>query len=80
MSFNEIASDSARYVFVTAFTFLSSLTLQKVFNTLWDKLTEKWPKDKFYAVVLSQVALFVLVFAIAIIAAVFWVNYGEAVV
>ena len=79
MATSQKTNDAARFVFITAFTFLSSLTLQKVFNTLWDKLTEKLP-NKFYAVVLSQIFLFLVVFSVALLSAIYWVNYGEEVI
>jgi hypothetical protein len=91
----EKANDASRYVFVTAFTFLSALTLRDVFALLWTKLidpnsnsatkisdtgTQQKKAPSFGLVVFYQILLFVVVFAIAIITAVFWENYGEVIV
>ena len=73
------ASDAAREVFITAFSFLSAFLLRDIVAKLWEKLTTK-KEQKFGMVILYQFLLFLLIFIITIIAAVYWNNYGTDVI
>lgn len=68
------ASDGARYVFLTSFSILSAFLLRDIFQGIWNHLL-KVDKLKFWKSVGIQVALFLLVFIITLIMAIFWTSY-----
>jgi hypothetical protein len=69
------SNDAARSIFISSFSFLSAFILRDTLMRIWDNMVDT--KDfVFWKVILSQVALFVLVFGSTILAAVFWFNYG----
>ena len=73
------ANDSARYVFISSFLFLSAFLLRDMFMRLWDRLVDT-KKLSFWKVVLSQILLFAIVFAMTLTAAIFWPNNGTTVI
>jgi hypothetical protein len=69
------ANDAARSVFVSSFSFLSAFLLRDVLVRIWDNLVDT-REFAFWQVILSQLALFMFVFAITTLAAINWVDYG----
>jgi hypothetical protein len=68
------ASDAARSVFISSFSFLSAFVLRDTLMRSWNTLVDT-NGSTFWKVLVAQFCLFLLVFGITIIAAIFWVNY-----
>ena len=79
MPTSEQASDATRYVFLTSFSVLSAVLLRDVFMKIWEHLFLT-DSQVFYQIILYQILLFLIVFGVTIIAAIFWTNYETEVI
>ena len=72
------ANDSARYVFISSFLFLSAFLLRDIFMRLWDRLIDT-DELAFWKVIVSQILFFAIVFVMTLTAAICWPNNGTTV-
>ena len=73
----QVRSNASRYVFLSSFTFLSALTLRDLFSIVWESFMSPDENKKYPRVIGMQVALFLVVYIMTLIMAMYWPYFSN---